>query len=56
MIKEGVLNSLQGGNTLVTGCTGLIDRQIVKILGNTGTNLVIVSLNHIQISGKIEHI
>ena len=56
MIKSDVLKSFDRKNVLVTGGTGLIGRQVVDILCDTGANVKIVSLDKITISNKAEHI
>ena len=45
MIKDEVLNSFKGKNCLVTGGTGLIGRQVVKMLCDAGAEVVTVSLD-----------
>jgi GDP-L-fucose synthase len=55
-IKEEILKSFVSKNVLVTGGTGLIGRQVVDILSETGSNIRIVSLDRIVVSGKAEHI
>ena len=56
MIKEEVLKFFVAKNVLVTGGTGLIGRQIVNILCDTGANVKIVSLDKINVNDKAEHI
>lgn len=56
MIHEDVLNSFAGKNVLVTGGTGLIGRQVVKILCDADTNVRIVSLDHFIIDDRAEHL
>lgn len=56
MIKEAVLDSFANSNILVTGGTGLIGRQVVDILYNTGGNVKIVSLDKIKVNEGVEHI
>jgi len=55
-IKGEVLKSFAAKNVLVTGGTGMIGRQVVDILANTGANIKIVSLDKININKKIKHI
>lgn len=56
MIKEDVLKSFIGKTVLVTGGTGLIGRQIVNILCDTGAHVKVVSLDKININEKADHI
>lgn len=56
MIKEEVLKNFNGKNILVTGGTGLIGRQVVEILSDSGANIKIVSLDKIRVHDKAEHI
>ncbi|MFA4905596.1 MAG: NAD-dependent epimerase/dehydratase family protein [Candidatus Margulisiibacteriota bacterium] len=56
MIKEDVLKSFVGKNVLVTGGTGLIGRQIVDILCNSGSHVKLVSLDKIRVHDKAEHV
>ena len=56
MIREEVLDSFTSKNILVTGGTGLIGRQVVDILGPTGANIKIVSLDKLKINQDIEHV
>ena len=56
MIKEEVLTSFKNTNTLVTGGTGLIGRQIVKMLCDVGAYVRIVSLDDINVEERAEHV
>lgn len=56
MSIEEVLKSFVSKNVLVTGGTGMIGRQVVEILAETGANIKIVSLDRIKVSDKAEHI
>lgn len=56
VIKEEILKSFVSKNVLVTGGTGMIGRQVVEILAETGANIKIVSLDKIKVSDKAEHI
>lgn len=56
MIKDDILNSFDKKNALVTGGTGLIGRQVVKILCDAGANVKVVSLDKIKVDDRAEHI
>jgi len=56
MIDDGVLKSFSGRNALVTGGSGLIGRQVVKILCEAGANVTIVSLDHIKVGHTATHL
>ena len=56
MIREEVLRSFSKRNTLVTGGTGLIGRQVVGILCDAGARVKIVSLDRINVDKRAEHI
>ena len=56
MISGKVLNSLSSLNVLVTGGTGLIGRQIVKILCNAKANVKVVSLDNIVVDERAEYV
>jgi GDP-L-fucose synthase len=55
-IKQEVLKSFTSKNVLVTGGTGMIGRQVVNILVDSGANIKIVSLDRIKVNEKAEHI
>ena len=56
MIAENVLNSFYSKNVLITGGTGLIGRQIVKILCDASANVKVVSLDDITVDDRAEHV
>ena len=56
MIKDDVLRSFSSKNALVTGGTGLIGRQIVKMLCDAGACVRIVSLDEVNVDGRAEHV
>jgi len=56
MIKDEVLNFFNKKNTLVTGGTGLIGRQVVKLLCDAGANVTIVSLDKVEVHTKANHV
>jgi len=56
MIEEYILKDFGNKNVLITGGTGLIGRQVVDILCNSGANSSIVSLDKINIDNRAKHI
>ena len=56
MIKQNILGTFSNKIILVTGGTGLIGRQIVKILCDGGANVQVVSLDDINIDDRAKHI
>jgi len=56
MIKDEVLNFFDRKNTVVTGGTGLIGRQVVKLLCDAGANVTIVSLDKVEVHTKANHV
>jgi GDP-L-fucose synthase len=56
VIKEEVLRSFSDRNVLVTGGTGLIGREIVRILCDVGARVRIVSLDRIEADPRADHV
>lgn len=56
MIKDEILRIFSGRNVLVTGGTGLIGRQVVDLLCQADANVRIVSLDHVTVHEKAEHV
>lgn len=56
MIEEKILKAFYGKNTLVTGGTGLIGRQIVDILKEAGADITLVSLDKINLRSDVRNI
>jgi len=56
MIKDEVLKSFENKSAVVTGGTGLIGRQVVKILCDVGAKVRVVSLDTLNIDSRAEHI
>ena len=56
MIDDGALNSFAGRNVLVTGGSGLIGRQVVKILCEADGNVTVASLDDIKVHPAAEHV
>ena len=45
-----------GSNVLVTGGSGLIGREVTRILADCGANVRIVSLDRIEIDPRVDHV
>lgn len=56
MIADTILNTFRDKNVLVTGGTGLIGRQIIRILVDAGANVRVVSLDRINVHPKADHV
>ena len=56
MIPDKVLTFFARSNVLITGGTGLIGRQAVKLLGDAGAHVRIVSLDKVNVDGRAEHV
>ena len=56
MISVDILNAFRDKKCLVTGGTGLIGRQVVDILCNSGAVVTIVSLDKVKVHESAEHI
>tara|TARA_B100000315_G_C14494409_1_gene549205 strand:- start:151 stop:1137 length:987 start_codon:yes stop_codon:yes gene_type:complete len=56
MIQEKILQNFHNKKVLVTGGTGMIGREVVKILCNVGSNVKVVSLDDIIVDKRAEHI
>lgn len=56
MIKDEVLQSFYKKNVLVTGGTGMIGRQIVRILCDVGAHVKVVSLDRLNVHPHAEHV
>jgi GDP-L-fucose synthase len=56
MIRDSILETFNGKNVLVTGGTGMIGRQIVSRLLNGGAHVKTVSLDHVEIDPRVEHV
>lgn len=56
MIKDEVLRAFARRSALVTGGTGLIGRQVVDLLVGAGASVRIVSLDHVKVNDRAEHI
>ena len=56
MIDPIVLKKFRNKKVLITGGTGLIGRQVVSILSQTGAKIKIVSLDKIKVDRNAQHI
>tara|TARA_B100000795_G_C22766188_1_gene425806 strand:- start:47 stop:1036 length:990 start_codon:yes stop_codon:yes gene_type:complete len=56
MLDKNTKNFFKRKNCLVTGGTGMIGREITKILVNAEANVKIISLDKIKIHDKVDHI
>ncbi|MBW2334261.1 MAG: NAD-dependent epimerase/dehydratase family protein, partial [Deltaproteobacteria bacterium] len=56
MIKEEVLKHFENKNALVTGGTGLIGRDVVKMLCDAGACVKIISLDKVNVEKRADHI
>ena len=55
-IQDKVLRNFSGKNVLVTGGTGLNDRQDVALLVDAGARVRIVSLDHVTVDSRADHV
>ncbi len=56
MIHDDVLGSFSGRGVLITGGTGLIGRQVARILCDAGAKVRVVSLDSLRIDDRAEHV
>ena len=56
MIKEEVLEIFERKSVLVTGGTGLIGREVVRLLSDAGAHVRIISLDDVNIDDRAEHV
>ena len=56
MLDQNIKNFFKTKNCLITGGTGMIGREIAKILINTGAKVKVISLDKIKIHDNIEHV
>ncbi len=56
MIQNKILTTFAGAGILITGGTGLIGRQIARILCDAGAQVRIVSLDRVNVDERAEHI
>ena len=53
MLDQNIKNFFKTKNCLITGGTGMIGREIAKILINTGAKVKVISLDKIKIHDDI---
>ncbi len=56
MIEDAILKNFTNKHVLVTGGTGLIGRQVVRILCDAGSRVKIVSLDNLNVHPAAEHV
>jgi len=56
MISGEILGQFDGKTALVTGGTGMIGRQLVRILLNAGTEVKTVSLDELDLFDVVDHV
>jgi len=56
MINKQILESFENKKILITGGSGLIGRQVVKMLCDAGSNVTSVSLDHLSIDKRANYI
>lgn len=56
MIEQNVLTPLKGATVVVTGGTGMIGREVVRLLVEAGSRVISVSLDRIDLDDGAEHV
>ena len=56
MIDKEILSTFKNKQIVVTGGTGMIGRQLVKILLEAKSNVHVVSLDKIDLDSRVDHI
>ncbi len=56
MLNEEAVKFFKSKNCLVTGGTGMIGREVAKLLVDAGANVKVISLDNIKIHEKIDHV
>jgi len=56
MLDKKLLNFFKSKNCLITGGTGMIGREIAKILVNAEANVRVISLDKIKIHERVDHV
>jgi len=55
MLTDSILKSFKGKNILVTGGTGLVGRQVVEVVRQTGAQVTVVSLDRIEPTPHVQY-
>ena len=56
MLNNEITNYLNNKNCLVTGGTGMIGREVAKLLLECNANVRVISLDKLNIHNKIDHV
>ena len=56
MLDQNTKSFFKHKNCLITGGTGMIGREIAKILVNAGANVRVISLDKLKIHDKVDHV
>ena len=56
MLDKTICDFFKSKNCLVTGGTGMIGREIAKILVEAGANVRVISLDKVKVHDKIDHV
>ncbi len=56
MINQEILEPLRNATVVVTGGTGMIGREVVRLLVEAGSKVISVSLDRIQLDDGAEHV
>lgn len=56
MLDKNICDFFKSKNCLVTGGTGMIGREIAKILVEAGANVRVISLDKLKVHDKIDHV
>ncbi len=56
MLDQNIKNFFKNKNCLVTGGTGMIGREISRILVNADANVRVISLDKINVHDKVDHV
>ncbi len=56
MIRDDILRSFSGKTAVVTGGTGMIGREVVRLLCDAGAQVRVVSLDRLTVDDRAEHV
>lgn len=56
MTLDDILASYSGANVLVTGGTGMIGREVVRLLADAGANVRSVSLDRLRLDDRVDYV